>query len=111
MINLAMVSPLFFTQVVLAVDQDLSTIESILNVGIGIFSLLLFALSISAYRRTGVKRLVYAAIAFGLFAVQSLFEYVKDIVTSFEPLYDTLIFPGITLSILIMFFLASVSRK
>jgi hypothetical protein len=104
-----MVSPLFLTQVVLAVDQELSTIESILNVGIGIFSLLLFALSISAYRRTGVKRLVYAAIAFGLFAVQLFFEYVEHMVASFE-LYDTLIFPGITLTILVMFFLASVSK-
>jgi hypothetical protein len=111
MMNLAMLSLVFLTQLVVATEQDLSTVESILNVGIGIFSLLLLALSISAYRRTRVKRLVYAAIAFGLFAVQLFFEYLEHIVTSFEPLYDTLIFPGITLAILVMFFLASVSRK
>ena len=55
-------------------------IENMLKIGIGAFSVLLLALSISAYRKTGLKQIVYAAVAFGLFAVQLFFDFLGDIV-------------------------------
>ena len=47
-------------------------VESAIHAIIGVFSLLLLALSILAYRRTGLKKIIFAAIAFSLFAVQLL---------------------------------------
>ena len=111
--NPVVISPLFLTQVTQLVsesEQGLASVANLLNIGIGVFSLLLLALSISAYRRTGMQRLIYAAIAFGLFAVQLFLEYVEDTIASIEP-YDEVIFPGITFAILVLFFLAIVSRK
>jgi len=113
--SLSAVDVLFVAQLVADAEQNLSTVENLLKLGIGAFSLLLLALSISAYRRTGMRRLIYAASAFGLFAVQLFLEYAEDNVASFEAsfeiLLDAVIFPGITLSILVLFFLAIVSRK
>ena len=53
-------------------------IETIILAVAGIFSLLLLALSISAYRKTGLKKIIYAASAFALFAVQLLFESLEE---------------------------------
>ena len=111
MMNLAPVTQVLLTQLVSGPEQDLSTVENLLKVGIGAFSLLLLALSISAYRRTGMKRLIYAATAFGLFAVQLFLEYIEDSTPSLGTLYDAVIFPGTTLAILVLFFFAIVSRK
>jgi hypothetical protein len=53
-------------------------IDGLIQTITGIFSILLLALSISAYRRTGLKKLIYAAIAFALFGIQLLFESLED---------------------------------
>jgi hypothetical protein len=111
MMDLGLVSLLFLAQLASATDQDLSVVENLLKLSIGVFSLLLLALSASAYRRTGMKRLIFAAVAFGLFAVQLFLDYIFDSFTSFGTLYDAVIFPGTTLAILVLFFLAIVSRK
>jgi len=50
-------------------DQDFEA-EEILNFAIGAFSLVLLALSLSAYRRTHLNRLLLVSAAFGLFAVE-----------------------------------------
>ena len=75
------------------------------------FSILLAGLSISAYRRTAIKGIIYAAIAFGLFAVQMLFDYLEDEVPGFETPYNDMVFLSTTLAILLLFFLAIVWRK
>jgi hypothetical protein len=86
-------------------------IEQMIKIGITAFSVLLLALSISAYRRTRLKAIVYAAVAFGLFAVQIFFDYLEDAVEGFETPYNDIIFLGITLAILVLFFIAIVRRK
>jgi len=45
-------------------------ITQAIKTAIAAFSLLLLALSISAYRKTAFKKILYAAVAFGLFAIQ-----------------------------------------
>jgi hypothetical protein len=83
----------------------------IIKVGIAGFSLLLLGLSISAYRKTALKSIIYAAVAFGLFAAQLFFDYLEDAVAGFEQPYNDVIFYAMTLGILVLFFLAIVRKK
>jgi hypothetical protein len=83
----------------------------LIKIGIAAFSLLLLGLSISAYRKTALKGIIYAAIAFGLFAVQLFFDYMEDAVEGWEQPYNDVIFYAMTLAILVLFFLAVVRRN
>jgi len=86
-------------------------ITQAIKIAIAAFSLLLLGLSISAYRKTALKRILYAAIAFGLFAIQMFFDYLEDAVEGFDTAYSDIIFYGITLAILVLFFLAIVRKR
>lgn len=86
-------------------------ITQAIKIAIAAFSLLLLALSISAYKRTALKRILYASIAFGLFAIQMFFDYLEDAVETFDTAYNDIIFFGITLAILVLFFMAIVRKK
>lgn len=84
-------------------------IEQGIKIAIAGLSLLLLALSLSAYRRTQLRRLLFAAAAFGLFAVQMIVEYADDALGVGAP-YAGNIAAAFTLGILILFFLAIVRR-
>jgi hypothetical protein len=86
-------------------------ITQAIKIAIAAFSLLLLALSISAYKRTALKRILYASVAFGLFAIQMFFDYLEDAVEVFDTAYTDIIFFGITLAILVLFFMAIVRKK
>ena len=86
-------------------------ITQAIKIAIAAFSLLLLALSISAYKRTALKRILYDSIAFGLFAIQMFFDYLEDAVEAFDTAYTDIIFFGITLAILVLFFMAIVRKK
>jgi hypothetical protein len=86
-------------------------IVQIIRIGIAAFSILLLSLSLTAYKKTALKSIIYAAIAFGLFAVQTFFDYLQDAVKSFEQPYNDVIFYTMTLAILVLFFLGVVRRK
>jgi hypothetical protein len=86
-------------------------ITQAIKIAIAAFSILLLGLSISAYRKTGLRRLVYASVAFGLFALQLFFDYLEDAVQAFDTPYADVIFFGITLAILVLFFMAIVRKK
>ena len=63
----------------LLIQTDIfENVETVIVAVTGIFSLLLLALSISAYRKTGLKKIMYAAAAFALFGIQLLFESFED---------------------------------
>jgi hypothetical protein len=85
-------------------------ITQAIKIAIAAFSLLLLGLSISAYRKTHIRRLVYAAVAFGLFSLQLFFDYLEDAVPAFDTPYSDIIFFGITLTILVLFFMAIVRK-
>lgn len=56
----------------LAIEVKIDPLEpavQVIKIGITAFSVLLHGLSISSYRKTALKGIFYAAIAFGLFAV------------------------------------------
>jgi hypothetical protein len=72
---------------------------------------LLLALSISAYRRTGLKKIIFAAVAFALFAVQLLIESLEDTFEVLDTGYGSVITSAMTLAILVLFFIAIVQKK
>lgn len=75
------------------------------------FSLILFALSISAYRNSGMKRILFAAGAFALFAIQLFADYAEEYFNLLDEDGMDIILSLVTLGILILFFLAIVKRK
>jgi hypothetical protein len=86
-------------------------IERTILVVTGIFSMLLLALSISAYRKTGIRKILYAAAAFGLFGIQLLFEALEETYEVLDTGYGSIITSAITLAILVLFFLAIVQKN
>jgi hypothetical protein len=86
-------------------------ITQAIQIAIAAFSLLLLGLSISAYKKTSLRRILYAAVAFGLFAIQIFFDYLEDAVEAFDTPYSEIIFYGMTLAILVLFFMAIVRKK
>ena len=78
---------------------------------ITICALFLLTLSIKAYKNTGLRKLIYVAIAFVLFAIQHILNYVDQAVVDIMP--DDmryLLFAIMTLAIMGMFFLAILKK-
>lgn len=86
-------------------------VETVIVAVTGIFSLLLLALSISAYRKTGLKKIMYAAAAFALFGIQLLVESFEDTFEVFDTGLGSVITASMTLAILVLFFLAIVQKN
>jgi prolipoprotein diacylglyceryltransferase len=95
-----------FTSVLGAITA--SEIEGAIKVVI--FAILLFALSISTYKKTGIKKMMYAA-AFSLFAIQLLFEYLQETVLRFDTPYADTILASITLGILFSFLIFIIKKE
>jgi hypothetical protein len=91
-------------------EESFSGMENILHIVIGAFSILLVVLSITAYRKSGLRRIVYAALAFALFAINSFLELLGDIKAT-DVVYSNIIFPILTLFTLLLFFIAIVKRN
>jgi hypothetical protein len=66
---------------------------------------------ISAYRKTGLKKIIYAAAAFGLFAIQLLIESLEETFEVLDTGYGSVITSSLTLAILVLFFLAIVQKN
>lgn len=93
-------------------EEWYDSIESIIQAAIGIFSLLLLGLSIMAYRRTGLKKIIFAAIAFSLFAIQLILEALEETIGILEePPIGDILSASMTLAILVLFFLAIVRKS
>ena len=86
-------------------------LENGIAVGIGIFSLILLALSITAFKKTHLRVIIYAIIIFALFAIQQLFDYFENMIPELDtPVTDVLV-DSLTLAILVLFFLAIVRTR
>ena len=102
----------FFLQTGLSEEEWYDSIESAILAATGIFSLLLLALSISAYRRTGLRKIIFAAIAFSLFAIQLILGSLEETFGFLEePPIGDILTASMTLAILVMFFLAIVRKE
>jgi len=90
------------------VSSEVFTITQIL---IAICALFLLALTLKAYKNTGLRKMIYLIIAFGLFAFQHIFNYVDQAVL--DIVSDDIryvIFAITTLCIMGMFFLAILKK-
>ncbi len=88
----------------------LELIESILYIIGTIFAAILIALSISAYRNTKLRKLLYAIVAFLLFATFLFYEFLEHSM-SLENTFTEIVVPFMGLSILVLFFMAIVNKK
>src|SRR6185312_3824599 len=86
-------------------------LENGIAAGIGAFSLLLLALSITAYRKTGLRLVLYGITIFALFAFQQFLDYTQNIFPEFDTPEVSALVDSLTLLILFMFFLAIVRSK
>jgi len=102
---------MFLSKLFLQIEEEAFEIGDGLEIGIGIFSIILFALAITAYRNTGIKKILFAAAAFGLFAIQLIVDPLEDYVDFLEEQAIDIIIPLITLAILILFFVAIVKKR
>lgn len=84
--------------------------EEVLDFAIAIFAFVLFALSLSAYRRTGLRRLLLVSVAFALFAVEVGIGQLDDFVFAVGYQTDLIIVAAMEFIILLLFFLAIVAR-
>ena len=86
-------------------------VENAIAAGIGIFSLILLSLSITAFKKTGLRITIYAIIIFALFAIQQLFDYSENIFPELDTPLTGVLVDSLTLAILVLFFLAIVRIK
>jgi Na+/glutamate symporter len=101
-----------FLQTELPEEEWYDSLEGVILAATGVFSLLLLALSILAYRRTGIKKIIFASIAFSLFAIQLILESLEESLGILEdPPVGDILSSSLTLAILVLFFLAIVRRN
>jgi hypothetical protein len=86
-------------------------ISGLVDLAIMVFSLLLLSLSLIAFKNTGLKKILYAAGAFGLFAVSLFLEYAEESMDFLGGIDIDFVGSAITLGILILFFVAIVKRR
>ena len=86
-------------------------IESGIELGIVAFAIVLFALSITAYRNTKIKKILFAAGAFALFAVHIFIDSIEDYLTFLDEEIIGIILKLMLFAILVLFFVAIVKKK
>jgi hypothetical protein len=86
-------------------------LENAIALGITVISLLLLALSVTAYRKTRLKVTIYAIIIFALFAIQQFIDYLDNIIVVLDNPITDVVVSSLTLTILALFFLAIVRTK
>ena len=91
--------------------EPLGTVEFLISASIGVFSILLLLLSLSAYKETKIKSILYASAAFGLFAGSLFVETLEDYYELLDSVFSSLLVSSITLAILILFFMAIIRRN
>ena len=86
-------------------------LENAIALGITVISLLLLALSVTAYRKTRLKVTIYAIIIFALFAIQQFIDYLDNIIVALDNPITDVVVSSLTLAIMALFFLAIVRTK
>ena len=89
----------------------INTVEGMIYLSSTVLSLLLMALSISAYRNTSLKKIAYAIAAFALFAAYLFSEYLEGVYEFLQSTYIDAILPFMAFGVLILFFLAIVKKN
>lgn len=85
--------------------------DEVLNLAVGLFALILLAISLGSYRKTGLRRMLLISGTFALFAAKTLFHHVGIILLNWGAQTEDIVFTAMDLLILILFFLAITSNK
>ncbi len=93
----------------LDVDTGFETRE-VIDLAIAVFALVLLALSLSAYRKTRLRRLLLVSFAFGLFAVEVGIRQLDAFVFAVGGQTEQIVVAVMEFIILLLFFLAIVVR-
>ena len=91
--------------------DDFFDTEEVLNGGIALFALMLLALTLSTYRRTRLRRLLLVSAGFGLFAVEVGIKQLDVFVFAVGYQTDQIITAVMEFIVLLLFFLAVVTKK
>lgn len=82
---------------------------ALLNLAVGLFALILLALSLNAYRKTKLRRLLLVSAAFGFFALSVVVRNIEIFVLPGIDVDEVLV-TSLELVMLLLFFLALVLR-
>lgn len=85
--------------------------EELLDAAVGIFALLLLGLTLSAYRKTRLRKLLMVSAAFGLFAVEVAVRQLDELVYAIGYQNVQIITTLLDFFILLLFFVAVVLKK
>ncbi len=91
--------------------EGISQIFSITQIAVVIIALFLMSISIISFRNTSLKKILFAIVAFALFAIQHVINYIDAQQADILP--DDVrytIFSIITLAIMALFFLAVIKK-
>jgi hypothetical protein len=106
------ISAFLFFHLGMLLELDIyESTETIILAITGIFSLLLLALSISAYMKSRLNKILFAAAAFALFGIQLLIESLEENIEFLDTQLISIITSAMTLGILILFFLAIIKKS
>ncbi len=100
---------ILFASPLVEIDQGFETRE-VLDFAIATFALILLGLSVSAYRKTRLRRMLLVSIAFGLFAVEVVIRQLDDFVFTLAAQTEQIVVAVMEFFILLLFFLAIVVR-
>ena len=84
-------------------------VEMLLYIAGSILSVVLVALSIFSYQKSGLKKLLYAAIAFSLFCAFLIYEGLEHFYL-LDNLFTDIVIPLSGLAIILFFFLAVIKK-
>ena len=111
-INFDTILSLLFVHSGMLLELDIfESTETIILAITGIFSLLLLGLLISAYLKTRLNKILFAAAAFALFGIQLLIESLEENIEFLDTEFMSIITSAMTLGILVLFFLAIVRKS
>ena len=85
-------------------------VEMLLYIAGSILSVFLVALSIFSYQKSGLKKLLYAAIAFSLFCAFLIYEGLEHFY-SLDNTFTDIVIPLSGLAIILFFFLAVIKKS
>ena len=89
---------------------DKGDVAEIFDFGSGIFAAILFVLSLIAYRKVKLKKILFVAIAFGLFAVHTILSRLDLFMPDIESSLLELMLAITSFIALSLFFLAIVRK-
>jgi hypothetical protein len=90
--------------------SSLLNTQELLSLAVGLFAIVLVAISLLSYRRTKIQSLLFVSIAFALFAFKTFIHHLNILIFNWGPSAENTIFTAMDFAILLLFFFAVVIR-